>query len=441
MTRSVLINKKIEKFNCKINVSGDKSLSIRWALVASQAIGKSKAYNILNSEDVNNTLKSLKKLGVGVKKGKNFCEITSKGLNSFSYKNNTIIDAGNSGTFARLIMGSLANNSNSVIIKGDKSLSNRDFRRVIEPLNLFGVKVISKKNKLPLKITGSKYLRPIKYFEKKGSAQVKSCIMLAALNTFGETIIKCKKSRDHSERLFKYLNLPIKIERKNKIEIIRIQGKKQYRGFNYNIPGDISSASFFIALALLSKKSKILIKNININYSRTGILDVLKKMNSKIILKNKSIYKGEPIADIEIKSEDSLKSVNCNSSINSRMIDEFLIIFLICAKAKGISSFKNLGELRNKESDRLKIAVNFLKMIGVKIIYKSNNLKIYGNPNLSLKGKYVIKNYKKDHRVFMMSCIAALTLGGTWKIHDKDSINSSFPNFLSIIKNVGAKIK
>ncbi len=441
MINSVSISNKINKFNYTINnISGDKSLSIRWALMASQAIGKSKGFNILNSEDVNNTITSLKKLGIKIKKKRNYCEIFGKGLNSFSYKNNTTINAGNSGTFARLIMGVLASSKNSVIIKGDKSLSSRDFGRVIKPLNLFGVQINSKKNKLPLKIRGNSFLRPINYFEKKGSAQVKSCIMLSALNTFGETTIKCKKSRDHTEKLFKYLNLPIKINKNKNFEIIKIIGKKQYKGFDYKIPGDISSASFFIALTLLGNKSKILLKNINVNKSRTGILDILKKMNAKIKLKNKKIYKGEPIADISISSSSKLKAINCPASFNARCIDEFLIIFLICAKAKGVSYFRNLKELRNKESDRLKISISFLKMIGIKAVSKSDNLKIYGNPDLKLKKSYIVKNFKKDHRVFMMSCVAALTLGGKWKILDKDSINSSFPKFLKMLKNIGAKI-
>ena len=441
MLNSVSISNKINKFNCTINnISGDKSLSIRWALMASQAVGKSKAFNILNSEDVNNALMSLKKLGIKIKIKNNYCEIFGKGLNSFSYKNNTTIDAGNSGTFARLIMGVLASSNNSVIIKGDKSLSSRDFGRVIKPLNLFGVKINSKKNKLPLKIKGNSFLRPIYYFEEKGSAQVKSCIMLSALNTFGETTIKCKKSRDHTEKLFKYLKLPIKIYKNKNFEIIKIKGKKQYKGFDYKIPGDISSASFFIALTLLGNNSKILLKNINVNKSRTGILDILKKMNAKVKLKNKKIYNGESVADISIDSANELKSINCPTNYNSRCIDEFLIIFLICAKAKGVSYFRNLKELRNKESDRLKISINFLKMIGIKVVSKSNNLKIYGNPNLKLKKSYLVKNFKKDHRVFMMSCVAALTLGGKWKILDKDAINSSFPKFLKILKNIGAKI-
>ena len=441
MSKSVTIYEKIKNFKKIIEVAGDKSLSIRWVLMASQAIGRSRAYNILNSEDVNNAILSMKKLGIKIKKNNNFCEINSKGLNSFSYKNNTTINAGNSGTFARLIMGVLSNSNNTVVIKGDKSLSGRDFQRVIKPLSLFGVKIISKKNKLPLKLKGTKFLRPIKYYEKKGSAQVKSCIMFAALNTNGETVIKCKKSRDHTEKLFKNLNLPIKVIKKKKNDIIKIFGKKQFKGFDYKIPGDISSASFFIALAILTKDSKILIKNVNINNTRTGIIDILKRMNANIKIKNKKIYNGEYVGDISVENVKKLKSVNCSSNTNSRMIDEFLIIFLICAKAKGVSYFKNLEELKNKESNRLEIAINFLKIIGIKVVTDSNNLKIYGNPNLELKKNYEIKNFKKDHRVFMMTCIAALTLGGKWKIHDKDSINSSFPNFLTIVKSLGAKIK
>ncbi len=443
MTKSVTICEKIKNFKKTIEVASDKSLSIRWALMASLALGKSRAYNILNSEDVNNAILSLKKLGIKIKKTNNYCEINSKGLNSFAYKNNTIINAGNSGTFARLIMGVLSNSDKAVVIKGDKSLSRRDFERVIKPLNLFGVKISSKNNKLPLKLKGTKFLRPIKYFEKKGSAQVKSCILLAALNTNGETIIKCKKSRDHTEKLFKNLNLPIKVIKKKNFDLIKIFGKKQFKGFDYRIPGDISSASFFIALALLTKNSKILIKNVNMNYSRTGVIDILKKMNGKINIKNKKIYKGEEIADIECRYSPNLKGIKINPKINSRAIDELPLIFcLMCAKAKGVSYAKNLGELRHKEQDRLKFVIKFLKMIGVKAVEKKNNLKIYGNPNLKLEGPYIIKNFMKDHRAFMLSCIAALAFDGNknFEIHDTDSINTSFPNFILLLKKLGAKI-
>jgi 3-phosphoshikimate 1-carboxyvinyltransferase len=440
MKKYVLINGKIKKFKKKITVSADKSLSIRWVLMAAQAVGKSIAYNLLNSEDVNNALIAVKKLGVKVIKKKNLCQINGVGLNGFSLKNNTIIDAGNSGTLARLIFGVLAKSNKTIILKGDKSLSKRDFSRVIKPLKKFGLIFKSNKNNLPLKFKGTNYLTPIKYKELKGSAQVKSCILLAALNTPGKTIIRCFPSRDHTERLFKFLNLPIKIKKNKKYEIIELRGQKQFSGFNYRIPGDISSSAFFIVLTLLSKNSEIKIKNININKSRTGIIEILKKMNAKIKLKNKKIYNGEEVSDIVIKSSKNLKSINCPTEMNSRSIDELIIIFLVCAKANGISYFKNIQELRHKESDRLKLSANFLKMIGVEVEETLSTLKIHGNPNLELNKNYIVKNFMKDHRVFMMACIAALTLGGKWKIHDPDSIKTSFPKFLSILQSVGAKI-
>ena len=441
MKKYVLINGKIKKFKKKITVSADKSLSIRWVLMAAQAVGQSIAYNLLNSDDVNNALNAVKKLGVKVIKKKNLCQINGVGLNGFSLKNNTIIDAGNSGTLARLIIGVLAKSNKTIVLKGDKSLSKRDFSRVIKPLKKFGLSFKLSKNNLPLKFKGTNYLSPIKYEELKGSAQVKSCILLAALNTPGKTIIRCFPSRDHTERLFKFLNLPIKIKKNKKYETIELTGQKQFGGFNYRIPGDISSSAFFIVLTLLSKNSEIKIKNININKSRTGIIEILQKMNAKIKLKNKKIYNGEKVSDIVIKSSKNLRSINCSTEMNSRSIDELIIIFLVCAKAKGISYFKNIQELRHKESDRLKLSANFLKMIGVKVKETISTLKIYGNPNLELNKSYIVKNFMKDHRIFMMSCIAALTFGGKWKIHDPDSIKTSFPTFLKIIKDLGGKIK
>ena len=441
MSNSVIISKKILKFDKIISANPDKSLSIRWALMAAQAIGKSKGYNILNSEDVNNTLKSLKKLGVNLKKRKNYCEIEGVGLNGFNFKNNTEINCENSGTLARLICGILAKTNKTVILKGDASLSKRDFSRVIKPLNLLGVKIISNSKRLPLKIKGTNFLKPIEFEENIGSAQVKSCIMLAALNTPGVTKIKAAKSRNHSELMFKYLKIPIKINKSKNFDRIEIKGLTQYQSFNYKIPGDISSSSPFICLAALSKNSKILIKGVNVNPSRTGIIDILKKMNVKIIIKNKKKYNGEYVADLLVKSCKSLNAIKCEKKYNSRAIDEFPLIFLACAKAKGISYFNNLSELRQKESDRLKITSNFLKMIGIKVEEKFDSLKIYGNPKLDLNKKFIIKNYMKDHRVFMMACIAALTFGGKFEIHDKDSIKTSFPSFIKILKKIGAEIK
>ena len=440
MKNHIEIKKKIRPFNKQISVTSDKSISIRSVLLASQAIGTSKIYNLLESGDVINSLISIKKLGVKYKKFKSYYQINGFGLSGYNIKKDIVIDAGNSGTLARLILGLLIDTKKKITLIGDNSLSRRDFSRVVKPLRLFGANINSNNNKLPVSITGSDFLRPIKYYEKIGSAQCKSAVMLAAIKTPGITKIKAKKTRNHTELLFKYLKIPILIKKEKNFDLIEIKGQSNFNGFNYKIPGDISSCSFFLILTLLTKNSKLILKDININNSRTGVIKILNKMNANITFKNKKNYKGELIADIIVKSNKNLIGINCPRKLNSSAIDEFLIIFLAAAKARGISKFTNLGELNNKESPRLDIATDFLKKIGIKFVRHKDNLKIYGNPNIELSGNYVIKNFKKDHRVFMMSCIASLTFGGKWKIHDKDSIKTSFPTFLQKIKYLGAKI-
>ena len=436
----IRIKNKIQKFNKVLSIEGDKSLSIRWALIASQSKSKSKSVNLLLSEDVINTLKCLQKLGVKIKISKNFCEINGVGLNGFKYKKNLILDAGNSGTLSRLIMGLLIHSKNKVQLKGDNSLSKRDFLRVIKPLKKFGANFESNSGKLPIIIKGTNNANPIVFNETKGSAQVKSSVMLAALNTSGETIIKAKKSRNHSELLFRHLKLPININRKKNYDLIKIKGKRKIPALNYKIPSDISSCAFFIVLTILSKNSKLKIRNVNINPTRVGILNILKMMGVKIRKINLRKYKGEKVADLIIQSEKKIKAINCPAKLNSSAIDEFLLIFLVAAKAKGVSYFRNLSELNEKESPRLKWGSKILSKMGVKNVLTTKSIKIYGNPNLEIKKRIIIKNFLKDHRVFMTSAIAALIFGGDWSIANKDAINTSFPSFLKKIKYLGAKI-
>ena len=436
MGNTIHIKNTINTFNKVLKIEGDKSLSIRWALLASQANGKSTSENLLKSEDVLSTLSCLKKLGVKVKFVKKKCEIIGVGLNGYSYKKNIILNAGNSGTLGRLIMGLLVHAKNKIKLIGDKSLSKRDFLRVIKPLEKFGASFTSNYGKLPIVIKGTDNPKTIRYNENKGSAQCKSAIMLASLNTKGQTIIKAKRSRNHSELLFKYLKLPIKVEAKKNFDLIKIKGGGKISSFNYKIPSDISSGAFFIALTALSHNSKLKIKNVNINPTRDGVIKILKMMGVKILFNNIKNYKGEKIADIHVENTKSLKAINCPSKLNSSAIDEFLVIFLIAAKAKGVSYFKDLSELNQKESPRLKWGSKILNLMGVKTVTTNNSIKIYGNPNLKINKKIVIKNYLKDHRVFMTSVIAALTFGGEWVIHDKDSIKTSFPSFLKIINDL-----
>ena len=441
MLNKIKINKTIKPFNKVLKIEGDKSLSIRWALLASQAKGVSRSTNLLKSEDVISTLSCLKKLGVKIKLKNKICEIHGLGLNGYKYKKNITLDTGNSGTLARLIMGLLVHAKGQIKIIGDKSLSKRDFYRVTEPLKKFGAKFKTNSGKLPVIINGTDLSKSIQYNETRGSAQCKSAVMLAALNTNGKTIIKAKKSRNHSELLFKYLKLGIKVTKKNNIDLIKIKGKKNIKSFNYLIPADISSSAFFIVLTVLSNNSKLKIKNVNVNSTRTGIIKILKLMGVKINFRNSRNYKGERISDLLIESTKSLKPINCPTKLNSSAIDEFLLIFLVAARANGISTFKNLSELNQKESPRLLLGAKILSMMGVKNVVTKNSLKIYGNPNLKVKKKIVIEKFLKDHRIFMVCTIAALTYGGNWLISDKDSIKSSFPSFLKKIRYLGAKIR
>jgi 3-phosphoshikimate 1-carboxyvinyltransferase len=436
MKNYIIIKNKISPFRSVMNIDGDKSLSIRWALLASQANGKSKSINLLNSEDVLSTLNCLKKLGVKVKNNKNYCIIHGVGINGFKYKENITLDAGNSGTLGRLILGLLVHSKKKIRLIGDKSLSKRDFLRVINPLKRIGASFKSKNGKLPITIQGTQTPRTINYVENRGSAQCKSSIMLAALNTYGDTKIKAKKSRNHTELLFKYLKIPIQLREKKKYDFIKIRKVNKIRPINYRIPADISSSTFFIVLATLVDGSKLKIKNVNINPSRTGAIKILRLMGAKIWVDNKKIYKGEKIGDINVESCNSLKAIKCPVKYNSTSIDEFLVIFLIAAKSKGISFFKNISELNQKESPRLKWGSKILNLMGVKTITTSDSIKIYGNPSLKINKKIIIKSFLKDHRVFMTSVIAALAFGGEWIVHDKNSIRTSFPSFLKNINKL-----
>ena len=437
MPNSVIIKSKINKFKKIISVSGDKSISIRWVLFSSLANGVSTAKNLLISEDVIAALNAIKKLGIKSKIKNNICKIYGRGIDGYNYKKNLVINAENSGTLGRLILGFLINSSKPIKLIGDKSLSKRDFKRISDPLSKFGANFQLKNNRnLPLKIFGSNNLKPIKYYEKKGSAQCKSAVIFGAMRTKGNTIIRAKKSRNHTELLCKYLKLPVSIKNKKNFDEIKVNKVKNIPSLDYNIPSDISSSAFFIVLTALCKNSEMLIKNVNINNSRTGIIHILKKMGVRIHFKNKKNYKGEEIADIKIQSPNILKSIVCPKRLISGAIDEFLIIFLVAAKAKGNSFFHGLDELNKKESPRLKWGSKILNKMGIKNITTENSIKIFGNPDLKINKKIIIKNYLKDHRVFMTSVVAALSFGGTWEIHDKDSIKTSFPNFLKIINDV-----
>ncbi len=442
MSNLITFKKRIKKFDKKIFIPGDKSLSIRWILFSSIANGVSKSKNLLLSDDVLAAIKTVRKLGIKVYLKKGNCKIYGNGINGYKFRKNIVINAENSGTLGRLILGLLIDTPMPIKLIGDKSLSKRDFKRISDPLSKFGASFKLKNDKyLPLKIYGSNNLKPFKFFENKGSAQCKSAVIFGAMKANGKTYIKARKSRNHTELLCKYLNLPISIKNKKNYDLIEIEKINKIKTLNYDIPADISSCAFFIILTVLSKNSSLIIKNVNVNPTRIGVITILKKMGANILFKNLKTYKGEKNADIFVKSTKKLRPINCPKKLNTSAIDEFLLIFLAAAKAKGISYFKDLAELDQKESPRLKWGTKILKMMGVKTIRTKDSIKIFGNPDLKVNKSIIIKNYSKDHRVFMTCAIAALSFEGksVWKIYNKDSIKTSFPSFLRVIKDLEKK--
>ncbi len=440
---SVLINKKITKFNKKINVAADKSLSLRALILASQCIGISKIKNLLESEDVLNCIKALKKLGVKIVKKNNIHFVYGSGLNSFKTNNKlTKIYVGNSGTTARLLSGLLSTQNNKFYLYGDRSMNKRDMSRVIKPLEKVGCFFYPKKRTtLPLVIEGTTMPLAQRHVEKKGSAQVKSLILLSALSTPGITTIEEKKaSRNHTEIFLKKINADIKVKKLKKGNIITLRGQKNLYSFNYTVFSDPSSASFLIALTLLSPNSKLIIKNVICNSTRIGFFKILKeKMNANIKIKNLRKISEEPIGDIIIKSS-ILKPVNCPKKLVPFLIDEFCILFVISALTKGLSKFNGINELRHKESDRIKNMQEGFNKIGIKTKSTKDSLKIYGNPNIKIK-KILNIFSNGDHRIAMSWAILGLLLGIKLKIHNFETVNTSFPNFVKLIKNIGGKIE
>ena len=440
---SVLIKNKIKKFNKTIKVASDKSLSLRALMLASQCIGISKIKNLLESEDVINCLKALKTLGVKIIKKNNIYFIYGNGLSSFNTKKKiTKIFVGNSGTTARLLSGLLSTNVSKFYLYGDKSMNKRDMSRVIEPLKKIGCFFYPpNKTTLPIILEGTSMPLAQRHIEKRGSAQIKSLILLSALSIPGITSVEEKKiSRNHTELFLKKINADIKIKKLKEGNLITLKGQKNLHAFNYTINSDPSSASFFIALTLLTPNSKLMIRDVICNSTRTGFLKILKeKMNANIKIKNLKKISGEPVGNILIKSS-SLKSANCSKKLVPFLIDEYCILFIIAAMTKGISKFTGISELRHKESDRIKSMEIGLNRIGIKTKSTYDSLIIYGNPDIKIRKKLDIFS-SDDHRVAMSWAILGLILGIKIKIHNFETVNTSFPNFLSLIQSLGGKFE
>jgi len=421
--------------NGNANIPGDKSISHRSIIIPSISNGVSEINNILKSEDVLHTLNAFKAMGVKVEENNNKLIIFGNGLNSLK-KPKSEIYLGNSGTSARLLTGLLSSQKFDTVLTGDKSLSKRPMRRISDPLSKMNARIDSSNGKLPLKIKGSE-LKCTKIDLDIPSAQIKSGLLLAGLNTKGETTITENKiTRDHTEIMLESFGAKIDVRKNNNNKLIKIIGKKELVSKNIDVPNDLSSSAFFIVSALINNNSKVVLKNINNNPTRNGLLIALEKMGAKIKLLNKRISNNENICDIEVLSTN-LNGCELGPEIADLMIDEYPILAVAASFARTPSVFRGLKELRVKESDRLKLIMLNLQNCGVNCKTENDDLFIYPSKNYEIISNTIQTDF--DHRIAMAFCIMGTRIGPL-RINDSESINTSFPNFKSELNKLGGKI-
>jgi len=440
---SLKLNHKINSYKKSIKVDSDKSLSIRSFLIASICQNISYTKNVLESEDVLSAISSLRKLGVKIDKvNPKSYKIYGKGLGSLFIKKNSELNFGNSGTLARLLIGILSTTPDiEVKIKGDHSLNKRSMKKLIELMSKFGAEFLPKKKfNFPLKLISTEMPIGIKYISGV-SAQLKSAVILAGLNSYGITeVTEKQKSRDHTENILFNNPRAIKIK-EGKTKIIKIFGKKYLNPLNMSIPGDPSSAAFFIALTLLNKHSSLKILNVGLNPTRIGFYELIKKHGAKIKFINKKKQNKEIIGDIIIKSGNLRKPLFVSKNFYEKTTDEFPILFCIAALTKGISVFTGIEDLANKESNRIKEMQKILRQIGVKSFATKDRLKIYGKNFIEKDNKKIIVPNLGDHRICMSAAVLALVTGIKTNIKNFETVKTSSPNFLNLIKYLGAKFE
>lgn len=421
--------KKTNKFKGELYPPPDKSISHRAVIFSSISKGKSIIRNFLRADDPLRTLKAFRLLGIDIIEDGNNLIINGKGLNGL-IEPSDVIDCGNSGTTIRLLTGLLSGNPFFSVLTGDDSLRMRPMARIIKPLRQMGAVIHARSEDRfpPIAIYGRR-LKPLYYELPISSAQVKSALILAGLYADGETIIiEPAKSRDHTERMLPNFGADLVVEGLK----IKVKGNPDLHSSEIFIPGDFSSASFFIAGALLIKNSEILIKEVGINPTRTGFLNIIREMGANIEIQNIKTIVGEPVGDIYCKYCQELKAININKEMVPSMIDEFPILCVIATQASGTTTIRGAEELRVKESDRIKSMVTELRKMGVEIEEYEDGLSIHGKK--SLKGA-TLESYN-DHRIAMSLCIAGLIAEGTTIINGISSVNISFPEFFEILRRL-----
>ena len=423
----------------EISVPGDKSISHRAIMLASLANGNSEISGFLEGEDCLATIEVFKNMGVNISKNEEKFVVEGRGLHGLASPSSPL-DFRNSGTSVRLCSGVLAAQQFSSILLGDSSLSSRPMTRITEPLELMGANTIStEEGTLPIRIEPVESLKSIKYSLPVASAQVKSCILFAGLYSKGITEIEEKvTTRDHTERMLNQFGIPIDISQSKAAKIIRMSRVEVINPSNIYICGDFSSASFFILAALITPNSELLLKNVGVNPTRIGFLHALKHMGANIELQNE-IDSFEPTADILVKTSN-LQGITLNTNLVANMIDEMPAFFIAASLAEGTTKVKDAKELRTKESDRLQSMSEVLDSFGVKFQLKDDGIIING---LGKEGTFKASEINSfgDHRIAMASSIGSLRADGESTIIDCLNVNTSFPNFVDVCKQVGIDIK
>ena len=422
----------------EITVPGDKSISHRAIMLASLAEGKSEISGFLEGEDCLATIQVFKKMGVNISRQKEKLIVEGKGLKGLKDPSSPL-DFKNSGTSVRLCSGVLVAQEFSSNLIGDISLSSRPMKRITEPLGLMGANISStEEGTLPLRIEPVDSLKQIQYSLPVASAQVKSCLLFAGLYSQGITEIEEKvTTRDHTERMFQQLGIPIDVSHSKSSKLIKIDKVECINPSNINICGDFSSASFFILAALITPNSELLLRNVGVNPTRIGFLHALRHMGANIELQNE-IDSFEPTADIIVKTS-SLKGITLNTNLVANMIDEMPAFFIAASLAEGTTKVKEAKELRTKESDRLQAMSEVLESFGVKFQLEDDGITIYGlGENSTFKAAEI--NSHGDHRIAMASSIGSLRSEEESIVLDCLNVNTSFPNFIDLCKEVGISI-
>ncbi|MBB6227577.1 3-phosphoshikimate 1-carboxyvinyltransferase [Polymorphobacter multimanifer] len=425
-----------------ITVPGDKSISHRALMLGALAVGETRITGLLEGEDVLATAAAMRAMGATITRhASGSWSVHGVGVGGL-LQPQTALDMGNSGTSTRLLMGLIASHPITATFIGDASLSRRPMGRVIDPLSLMGASFSSAPGgRLPLTMTGLTPAVPLEYTLPVASAQVKSAILLAGLNTPGHTvIIEPIPTRDHSERMLQGFGATLTVEETPQGRRITLVGEAELKPQTITVPGDPSSAAFPIVAALIVPGSDVTITNIGINPTRAGLIEVLQAMGGDITLQNPRTIGGEPVADLRVR-HSPLKGIDVPASVAPSMIDEFSILFIAAAHAQGTTRTTGLEELRVKESDRLTAMATGLTAIGVSVEEHEDGLTIHGHagdplPGITQPGATITTHL--DHRIAMSFAVASLHAKAPITIDDRTPITTSFPNFLPLMQSLGA---